>query len=353
MFQLYFRQKLARMYKIKNVVGILVCIVGLFALVSSCSKSSNTSTLLGNWVTRSEFEGVARSEAVAFVINNEAYIGTGYDGTNRLNDIWQYDPTQNFWIQKADFPGAARSSAVAFAVNNKGYITTGYDGANRLKDSWQYDPISNSWLKKADFSGSARYDAVAFGIMNKGYVTTGYDGNYLKDLWQYDDLTDTWSQQISMGGFKRSGAVAFVYKDKAYVCGGNNNGSVSTVNDLWKFDPTASPTWTQLRNITINSTESYSSGYTDITRTNAVAFVMGDFAYLTTGENGAVLADTWMYDFSNDVWSTKTPFEGVARTGAVGFSVNDSGYVATGRSGNTPFDDIRQFFPNQAYNAND
>lgn len=347
------------MYKLKNVLLTAMSFAGLSMalspVLSSCSKSTST-TILGNWVTQSEFDGVARSEAVSFVIGDTAYIGTGFDGTNRLNDMWSFSSTAGatgFWFQEADFPGVARSSAVAFALNNKGYVGTGYDGVNNLKDFWKFDPTANTWTRVADFGGSARYDAVGFSVVNKGYVSTGYDGNYLKDLWQYDDVSNTWSQQVGMGGFKRSGAVVFVYNNKAYIVTGNNNGQTATVNDFWRFDPTATPTWTALRAITNVSTDTYDDLYTDITRTNAAAFVMGDFAYITTGNNGGVMTSTWQYDFSNDTWLSKTAYEGAAREGAVGFSVNGVGYVGTGRSSNTPFDDLRLFQPNAAYNSAD
>jgi len=343
------------MYKLKSVLLTSICIAGLSVALSIALSSCHTTTtsILGDWQLRSEFEGVARSEAISFVIADSAYLGTGFDGTYRLNDIWQYNASINSWRQKADFPGSPRSSAVAFTVNNEGYVGTGYDGVNNLGDFWKYDPGTNSWTRVADFGGSARYDAVGFAVLNKGYVSTGYDGNYLKDLWQYDDTTNTWTQQISMGGFKRSGAVAFVYNNKAYICTGNNNGQTTTVNDLWVFDPTANPNWTAKRDITNVSSETYDDGYIDITRTNAVAFVMGAYAYLTTGNNGSVMTSTWQYDIVNDLWTSKTAYEGVAREGAVGFSVNDSGYVATGRSNNTPWDDIYQFYPNLAYVAGD
>ena len=338
------------MYKLKNFT--LLSILSIPLLISSCTKSTTTTTVLGNWVTRSEFEGVARSEAVSFVLNNKVYIGTGYDGTNRLQDLWQYDPVLNSWRQKATFIGAPRSSAVAFAANGKGYLGTGYDGANKLNDFYQYNDTTNTWIQKSNFAGSARYDAVAFSVANLGYVATGYDGNYLKDFWSYTPATDTWAQQVSMGGTKRSQAISFVYNNKAYITTGSNNGSSSDVNDLWVFDPTATPIWKSLRAIANVSPDSYDDAYA-IVRANAVAFVMNDKAYITCGENGAVLNDTWEYDFVNDLWAKKTAYEGVARTGAIGFGINNRGFVMTGRSSSLPFDDIREFFPLAAYNALD
>lgn len=332
-------------------------ILGFSLLISSCTKtSSTTADTNGNWVKKSDFEGVTRSEAASFVINDSAYITTGYDGTNRLQDLWKYDATQNAWLQKAALPGVARNSAIGFTANGMGYIGTGYDGVNKLKDIWQYNASTNTWKQKADFAGTARYDAVGFGILDKGYISTGYDGNYLKDLWQYDPAADAWIQQISMGGSKRSGAVSFVYQNKAYVCTGANNGTSTDVNDLWVFNPAVATVnttgWTAKRMISNVSTESYDDLY-NIVRTNAVAFVMANKAYITTGENGAVLNSTWEYDFASDLWIAKTAYEGVSRTGAVGFAVKNIGFVTTGRSSTTPFDDIRSFSPFQPYNAND
>ena len=344
----YFRAKLNFTMKAKRILLYLVITPLGFI---SCHKNP-TSTTTGNWVYEGEMTGRVRSEAVSFTINDTAYIATGYDGTNRLNDVWQYDAVNNNWTQKADFPGVARNSAVAFAAAGDGYVATGFDGVNMLKDVWAYDPAANSWTQKSDFAGSARYDAVAFGIQDKGYLTTGFDGNYLKDTWQYDATTDTWSSIATFGGSKRLGAVAFVYNNKGYIVTGVNNGTA--VNDFWSFDPSATK-WTQLRPITNVSTDSYDDNYTDIIRSNAAAFIIGDKAYISTGQTaaGSLTSSTWEYDFATDLWTSKTAFERAARTGAVGFTVSQGGFILTGRSSTLPYDDISEFFPNEAYNAND
>lgn len=342
------------MYNTKNVTAIIVTVLTLFIITPSCKNNdTNTTTVVGDWQNRSELDGISRSEAVSFVIGDSAYLATGFDGTNRLADLWQYDPALNSWRQKADLPGTARSSAVGFTINNKGYVGTGYDGINRLNDFWQYSPLSNSWVKKADFAGSARYDAVGFSVMDKGYIATGYDGNYLKDFWQYDDAADVW-KQLDFSGKKRSGAVAFVHDNKAYICTGNNNGVTSSINDLWVFDPTApaGSDWTAKRPISNISDDTYDDAYTDITRTNASAFVIGNYAYIATGNTGAASSTCWQYDFSQDIWIKKTDFENSAREGAVGFSVSNRGFIATGRSGNSPFDDIMEFIPDAPYVPN-
>lgn len=322
----------------------MLAALSLYCMIVSCEKSSSSSTTyLGNWARSSDFEGVARTEAVSFTIGDKAYVGLGYQtGDERLKDLWEFDASTGTWKQKADLPGAARNSAVAFAINDKGYVGTGYDGTNMLKDFYAYDASTNTWTQKADFGGSARYGAVGFAANGKGFIATGYDNNHLKDNWQYDPATDTWTQKASVGGYKRKDAVAFVIDDKAYICTGVNNGT--QVNDFWMYDA-STDTWTEKRKISnANSDETYDDDYS-IVRDNAVAFVMNGKAYLTCGEQSGIIATTWEYDPSTDLWDEKTGFEGTARVGAVAFTINNSGYIATGNNSSYQFDDCWKFDP--------
>jgi N-acetylneuraminic acid mutarotase len=204
------------------------------------------------------------------------------------------------------------------------------------------------------FPGSPRYDAAAFAIGNYGYVTTGYDGTYQKDFWQYDPATGpkgTWTQKTSFGGQKRSGAIAFVYGTKGYIVTGYDNGQ--ECGDLWYYDA-ALDQWVQLRNIyNSNTSQTYDDNYTNIERDHGVGFVIGDSAFITTGENGGLLQATWGYNFAQDQWVQRSPFEGTARQGAVGFSLNGYGYICTGQSSTTYFDDLILFNPNKALNTDD
>ncbi len=327
------------------------------SVLFSCNKNTVASTQDGNWVTESQLNGPARSEAVSFVIGNYAYIGTGWDGLNtRYTDFWRYDPGQNVWSQVVSMPDTTgRSSAVAFAANNKAYVGTGYDGFLYLKDFWELDFDLGVWTRKADFVGGARYEAVAFGLNNLGFVGTGFDGsNALKDFYRYDPSLDSWTD-VGFSGNKRYGAVTFLYNNKAYLVTGINSGTYQ--NDFWVFDPASTgEKWTALRNINNFSSDSYDDAYTSIARSNGSAFVIGDFAYLSTGETGASNNNTWQYTFSNDTWQLRTPFVGPPTTGAVGITVGGKGYISTGRSapGQAGASDyLRQFQPNITENPND
>ena len=73
-----------------NIIFSTLIFSMLIILASGCSSDDKKETeLVGNWIELSDFEGVPRSDAVAFVINGKAYVGTGYDGEDRLNDFWE------------------------------------------------------------------------------------------------------------------------------------------------------------------------------------------------------------------------------------------------------------------------
>ena len=334
---------------IKHSLIILSALVILSISFVGCSDDDDDYD--GNWVQESDFDGLPRTEAVCFTIDNKAYIGTGYDIENkdRLIDFWVYDAEKDYWKQVSEFPGVARNGAVAFSSSTKGYVGTGYDGDEKLNDFYEYDPSSNTWTQKSSFPGTARYGATAFYVDGKGYLGTGYDDNYLKDFWCYDIDGDSWSQITSMGGSKRRDAMNFVLNGVAYVLSGLNNGSY--LDDIYKYD-TTNDVWTELGHISDYEDDSYDDDYT-VARYKGASFVMGGKAYVTTGIQGTNSLETWEYNDANDRWTQKTDFEGSSRSGALGFTINDVGYIATGGNGSSSFDDVWKFEPFEEYESKD
>jgi N-acetylneuraminic acid mutarotase len=339
---LYFYQKTTMTKLAAYLIG--ASMITTASIISyGCTKSTDsTDELIGNWKKSSDFDGNARSEAVTFSIGDYVYLSTGTTDRDRFKDLWEFNLVRQYWSQKADLPGNARNSAAGFSIGTKGYLGTGYDGTNRLNDFWEYDPTLNSWTQKADFIGSGRYDAVGFAIGGKGYISTGFDGNYLKDLYQYDPGSNTWIQKASLGGSKRSGSQVFIINEKVFVCSGNNNGS--SLNDLWMYDFNTD-TWAEKRKLTDVSEESYDDDYSTIVRSNGIAMVLGNYAYISTGENGSLTSSTWQYDPASDLWTEKTAFEGSGRSGAVAFVLGNRGFVLTGRSGSLSFDNMYELEP--------
>lgn len=324
-------------------------VLGVILLLVACNKSDDDP--VGNWVKKSDFEGLPRGSAVSFVIGDNAYLGLGYnddDDNEYLNDFWKYNPAIDRWDRIADFPGGGRIAAVAFSINGKGYVGTGYDGNNKLKDLWEYDPETNTWTQKDDFVGGARYKAVGFSLGSYGYIGTGYGDDSVDkiDFYKFDPTAaagSQWEKVQSIGGSKRRGATAFTYNGKAYVCTGINNGVFLT--DMWEYDPTAD-SWT--KKTALDDDDSWT-----ILRQNASSFVIDGKAYVFLGEKTGSLSDVWEYDFSGDTWTEKTDFEGAARTNAVAFTAGGKAIIATGQTGSYYLDDVWEFKPFDEYDEND
>ncbi|GAB5475092.1 MAG: kelch repeat-containing protein [Maribacter sp.] len=324
---------------------ITVAILALVALgVASCSNDDDDGDLFGNWVDRSIFDGTPRSGAFAFTIGNKGFMGTGFDGDDRLTDVWSYDMDGNFWSQLAPFPGSPRSSTAAFTVNGNGYVGLGYDGDIELRDFYRYNVGANTWDSIPPFAGSPRRGTVAFNSESAGYVGTGFDGdNDKKDFWKFDPSNNTWSELVGFGGNKRRDAATFTIGDKVYLGTGTSNGQDQ--DDFWVFD-LGSETWTAL--LDLDDDDDY-----QIRRNNAVGFSIGDKGYFATGSRGGTTVTIWEYNPSTDLWEEKTLYEGASREGAIAFYNGTRAFLGLGRTGSLYLDDIREFFPNQEEDEDD
>ena len=232
----------------KTTMGIVLTALSVLA---GCTEDDVYTQ--GQWIRRSDFDGVARCAASSFTIDGKGYLCCGYRGSNRdlLKDCWAYDIEGNYWTQCADMPDGAsgRHEAAAFALNGKGYVSTGAikDEPDYVADTWEYDPASDTWAQKDDFAGGMRRGAIGFSVGGYGYVGTGYDGNYLKDFYRFDPDAAADSQWQIVNGFeggKRVNGLAFVIDEVAYLGFGQNNSTYT--EDFYSFDGT---TWTRLRDI--------------------------------------------------------------------------------------------------------
>ncbi len=141
------------------------------------------------------------------------------------------------------------------------------------------------------------------------------------------DTLGNWVKKSAFEGAPRGQAVSFVIGDRAYVGLGYNvdyeTGDPNISNegykkDFWMYNP-SNDTWTSI------------ARFPGAGRTNAVAFAANGKGYVTTGWDGDNrLADTWEYDPTTDKWTQKDDYAGGARRYAVAFTINNYGYVGTG-----------------------
>ncbi len=173
-----------------------------------------------------------RANATAFAIGNKLYIGLGgYQEPNYEQlyaDLWELDLTTLQFTQLPDFPGRGRSDAVAFTLGDQGYVGAGRGIVNLneafFNDFYTFDPQSGwspvdslpLYNNNATFYDRGRKGAVAFSDGQWGYVAGGqYDIDQLEDCWIFDPATRHWKQGPKMPG-SRQDATAFVIGTNAY-----------------------------------------------------------------------------------------------------------------------------------------
>jgi len=114
-------------------------------IVLQCEADNDTLKL--NWVQKNNFPGTPRQMGVSFVLNGLAYFGAGFNSYNSLNDLWRYNPSDDTWTLIGYIPGK-RHGAVAFSINNKAYIGFGSESSYWNKDLFDFYEFDPDLLKK-------------------------------------------------------------------------------------------------------------------------------------------------------------------------------------------------------------
>jgi N-acetylneuraminic acid mutarotase len=132
-------------------------------------------------------------------IEDFGYLGTVSDGTNSLNDFYNYDPSTDAWTN-IGFPGKKRYASVAFVYRDQGYVVNGADNGILQMDFWVFNPASDSvkWIQLHPISNYssesyddgyttiARSNASAFVIDDRAFISTGMKNDTLiPNTWEY------------------------------------------------------------------------------------------------------------------------------------------------------------------------
>ena len=227
------------------------------------------------WVQIQDLPGTPRACAVAFAIAGKGYVGMGSehlytDNTNLLKDFYRYDPISSSWTNIGDFPGIGRHSAASFVIDEEAFLGTGYWGiddplkiSETANDFWKYIPATNTWIQQtsigihadmaAGFSiNKAGYlfiydalykfeenrwtkimteklqtdDNIAFSLNGHGYFGLGWGSRYLVD---FDPVTVESKKNFINIEEVNSQSSVFVIGSKVFI--------VTADQDVWEFDP--------------------------------------------------------------------------------------------------------------------
>ena len=187
-------------------------------------------------------------------VTRQAILFGGWTGTNAFADTWTYDPATSTW-RKLRTTGSPQprwgASMVLDSATGKlilfGGLFGSYDGSNRLNDTWQYDPATNTWknlspagpLPPARGYASMVYDSAA----GKVLLSAGFAGSQglLADTWEYDPSANAW-HRLPPGATNPSrrdfsSAVYAQQANRTILFGGQtgNTGNVNAtdLNDTW------------------------------------------------------------------------------------------------------------------------
>lgn len=140
--------------------------------------------------------------AAAFSLNGKGYVigGRIHDSTSANNYVtnatWEYDPLTDSWTAKAPYLDTlGRENAVAFVYNNEGYVGLGqaYSGSITYyyREFGKYDPVADDWDTTVSFAGMDRAYSLAINNGNRVFAGGGFlylsTQTYFDDWWEFTD----------------------------------------------------------------------------------------------------------------------------------------------------------------------
>ncbi|MDG1147329.1 MAG: kelch repeat-containing protein [Crocinitomicaceae bacterium] len=239
------------------------------------------------WTQKADYLGGACYDAVGFTIDELGYVGTGRTSANGsilVQDFFKYNPVTNSWSSIASFIGTGRRGAVSFVIDGNAYVGTGETNFGRTSSFYKYSPTLDVWTQVAFFGGSSRTAAVGFSIGGFGYVGTGnLSSGSSNDFWQYNPSLDSWTQKAAAGPLMRQESSGFELGGKGYILTGLETFSGTNYSDMWEYDPTAN-NWIQV------------DDFQGIPRRYLTSIVLNGYIYAGLGTNGVNFCDWWVYD---------------------------------------------------------
>lgn len=140
-----------------------------------------------SWTQKASYtSGNGVFHATAFSINGKGYLLTYC--TWAASCFLEYNPTTDTWIGRT-YPPVSYLHSSSFVINDKAYVASGWIYGQYTSAVCKYDPITDSWSTLSPFVGTLRCYNIAFSIGGKGYFGTGGDvslAGSMKDLWIYD-----------------------------------------------------------------------------------------------------------------------------------------------------------------------
>lgn len=260
--------------------------------------------------------GVRSDVALAYDVGRGCMVLTGgWDGSNNLADVWEFDGTAWHARVAAGGPGPHSSHALVYdAARQRVVMFGGWTGTRILDETWEWDGAAGTWTRRQPtnvppprYSHQLAYDSMRQRVvMFGGYCGTGCA---LADTWEWDGAAGTWTQRTpaTAPAGRYSFGMCFDDRSQRVLLFGGRLLSARAA-DLWAWDGGAG-TWTPLM----------PAGVLPAPRsTHRVAF---DGArarmVLFGGFTGVWSNDTWEWD--GIAWQQRSPAGAPSGRGYYGF----------------------------------
>jgi N-acetylneuraminic acid mutarotase len=217
--------------------------IAALALPPLPAQGVSSATTRLDWGIRAPMLIARSGHGLAAAPNGKLYAVGGYDGTNFLNSVEEYDPATDSWTTKAPMKNRRVGPGVAVAPNGKLYAAGGRDDVTRIFVTEEYDPATNTWTDKAAIPTHREAFGFAAAANGKLYAVGGFGTVRLVE--EYDPATDGWRTatggvgqlQVDHGG---GIAVAAAPNGKLYATGGLGASITTAVEE---YDPSTNA-WT-------------------------------------------------------------------------------------------------------------
>ncbi|KAH9081117.1 hypothetical protein Ae201684P_012089 [Aphanomyces euteiches] len=280
-----------------------------------------------------------RSLHVCAVHKESMYVFGGYDGSNRVNDFFEYNFKRKVWSQVVaiGIPPTPRDRHVAVVYRDSFYVFAGFDGSSRVNDFIEFNFLAQKWAPVAVASGmppSPRHSHAAVVYDKSMFVFGGYDGSYRNDFYEFNFENSVWSQVSATGRFPRPRyrASLVTHKTSCILFGGHDGSR--HLNDVHVFNFVLR-SWSML----------LVEGPAPIPRDSHVAVIHGSSMYIFGGSTGSAMNDFHELNLETSVWQPMA-FNGPPpgqRFCHVGCVYDDSFAVFGGYDGSSRLNDFKEF----------
>ena len=194
-----------------------------------------------------------RYNHTAVVYQNSMMVFGGFSNETNKNDVHQFRFDQQVWTPWVHICGQQpnpRSANCAFVHDDHMWIFGGYDGRNKLNDMWMLplDEKEPTWTKVEQLGQihPPVLHAVCAVIDDKLYTFSGLAGAvFSNDILSFNLTTKTWSivlpdliNNLCAAPERRRGHTMVSHGTRLYIFGGQNN--PRSPSDLYCFDTEAS-----------------------------------------------------------------------------------------------------------------